>query len=380
MSEMAAPMSHHPVQPAGDTLGTKGGAAVTIHGLAWVSWAAAVVVVITATRNPWYVGLALAWVGLTEWLSRRYAPAGRTDALWSPLRFGLIVVPISMFFNLLMVHVGGTVIARLPAAWPLIGGPLTLEAAVYGALNGLVLAGIYGAFTVMNRMIPLRSIIQLIPRAYYPVAVITAIAVTFVPATLLQWQQIREAQAVRGHRLRGLRSWLPLWLPLLTGGMERALQLAEAMTARGFAGGESPMRRAARAAIMAGLPLALAGLLLRTVWQQRTLGALLLVIGAGLVLVAVWDTGRRRPHTRYRPDLWRRQDWIVLGGSLAATIFFLLPLPGRAALIYSPYPLLAWPHFALAWGVATWGLLGPVLLWMLAPAPTAPEEPDEQSS
>ena len=31
--------------------------------------------------------------------------------------------------------------------------------------------------------------------------------------------------------MRGLRDWLPLLMPLLIGGLERALQLAEAMTA-----------------------------------------------------------------------------------------------------------------------------------------------------
>ena len=129
------------------------------------------------------------------------------------------------------------------------------------------------------------------------------------------------------------------------------------------------MARGARAAVFVGLPLALAGLMLRVVWQQALLGALLLLVGAGLVLYTVWDTGKRRPHTRYRPDPWRGQDWFVAGSALVAAVAFLLPLPGRAALIYSPYPTLTLPHFAVAWGVATWGLLGPVLVWLLASPP-----------
>jgi energy-coupling factor transport system permease protein len=318
------------------------------------------------TRNPLYLGLALAWVaGVT--LAARAQPAwGQAELPWSPLGFGLLVVPLSTLFNGLMVHVGATVLFRLPANWPLIGGPFTLEALVYGALNGLALTGLFTAFAVANRMVPLRQVIQLIPRAYYPVAVVVAIAVTFVPATVRQWRQIREAQAVRGHRLQGVRSWLPLWLPLLTGGLERALALAEAMTARGFAGGPPLHDAWTRAGVLAGLPTVAAGLLLRTAWGQAEVGALLLLAGTTLVGAAIWVAGRRRPHTVYRPAPWRGQDWLVAAGALAAAAAFLLPLPAleRSSLFYTPYPALTTPGFALGLGMATWGLLLPAAVLM----------------
>src|SRR5262249_48382805 len=159
-----------------------------------------------------------------------------------------------------------TVLFHLPLSWPLIGGAITAEALLFGALNGLALTILFGAFAVVNRMMPLRAIIQLIPRAYYPVAIVAAIAITFVPGALQQWQQIREAQAVRGHQLRGARSWMALWLPLLTSGMERALQLAEAMTARGFAGGAVSHGLRQQIAFVVGLAAVFTGLLLYTLW------------------------------------------------------------------------------------------------------------------
>src|SRR4030043_448637 len=91
------------------------------------------------------------------------------------------------------------------------------------------------SFTVLNLALPVRDLISLIPRAFFPVAVVTSIAVTYLPTTLRQLRQIREAQAVRGHQVRSLRDWLPLLMPLLVGGLEHAMQMAEAMTARGFA-------------------------------------------------------------------------------------------------------------------------------------------------
>ncbi len=182
-----------------------------------------------------------------------------------------------------------------------------------------------------------------------------------------QFRQIREAQAVRGHRVRGWRSWLPLFMPLLTGGLERALQLAEAMTARGFAGGETSLHnRWTRGAILTGLPAFVAGLLLRQVWGQAMLGLAVLLAGACLVLWAIWVAGRRHPHTVYRPAPWQLRDSMVVGGALVTAGVFLLSLPGfdRSSIFYYPYPALSIPGFALGIGVATWGLLAPVFALM----------------
>ncbi len=334
-----------------------------LHAGAWLCWLAAVVIILTLTRNPIYLALTLAWIAGVGLAAARIPNQAQGGLPLSPWRFALIVVPLSALFNALTVHVGRTVLARLPASWPLFGGPITLEALAYGALNGLALTGLFAAFAVATRMTPLRHVIQLIPRAYYAVAVIVAIAVTFVPSTLRQARQIREAQAVRGHRLRGWRSWLPLWLPLVTGGLERALQLAEAMTARGFAGG-SPLHDVwTRLGVILGLILVAAGLLLRTVWGQAAAGAWLLAGGSALVIAAIWQAGRRRPHTVYRPAPWRLADWLIAGGALATvTALALLPGVARETLFYSPYPALVTPPFALSVGMATWGLLIPAVV------------------
>jgi energy-coupling factor transport system permease protein len=98
---------------------------------------------------------------------------------------------------------------------------VTLEALVYGAINGLVLSGFFAGFLVVNLALPARALLRLVPRAFYPLAMIMTISVTYIPATRRQFVQIREAQAVRGYRPTGLRSWLPLLMPLLVGGLER---------------------------------------------------------------------------------------------------------------------------------------------------------------
>ena len=344
-----------------------------LHGGAWISWLAAILAVTSLTRNPIYLLLVLLWIGLVTLALNLAALPGEPLAFpLSPLRFGLFVVVVAAFFNALTVHVGSTVLFTMPRAIPLLGGPVTLEAMIYGLLNGLVIAGLFAAFILLNRAVAIRDLVRLIPRAYYPVAVVVSIAVTFVPTTLRQFQAIREAQAVRGHRMRGLGSWLPLFIPLLTGGLEQALQLSEAMMARGFAG-TGPADPAGldeswlRVGLIGGLAAVISGWLLRLVWGKPVWGMALLVGGTLLVVFVLWRTGKRHPHTVYRPQPWRWRDWIVTGMALASALIFVAPWPGidRISLFYTPYLTLSMPSFSLLYGVATWGLLAPavVLAW-----------------
>lgn len=332
-----------------------------LHPLAWVAWIAAIVVILTLTRNPFYLALALGMIALVRW---RCVPMGNGDEqmmILSPLRFGLIVVTTTSIFNMAMVHVGATVLFTLPTWIPLIGGAWTLEALVYGALNGVALAGLFAGFTVINRVVPVRSLLRLLPRAFYPVAVVVSIAVTFVPTTLQQIQQVREAQAVRGHRLRGVRSWLPLVVPLLEGGMERSLQLAEAMVARGFASGVETQERWPQMLVLAGFVAMVAGWLAQLIWGQPVTGAALLIAGCAVLLAGLWRAGRSHPHTVYRPDRWRGLDWVIVGGSLLAAVAYLLPLFDRTTIFYYPYPALNWPAVDWRIGLATVGLAAPAL-------------------
>lgn len=333
----------------------------TLHPLGWAAWIAAIVAILTLTRNPFYMALTLGVVALVRWRCAAPTDDEQHTLALSPLRFGLIVVTTASLFNMAMVHVGTTVIFTLPAWIPLFGGAWTLEALVYGALNGLALAGLFVAFTVINRVVPVRSLLRLTPRAFYPVAVVVSIAVTFVPTTLQQIQQVREAQAVRGHRLRGVRSWLPLVVPLLEGGMERALQLAEAMVARGFASGATNEERWPPILVLAGFVAIVMGWLLQLIWAQPVTGAALLIAGSATLLGGLWRAGRSHPHTVYRPDQWQRWDWVVVGGAALAAGAYLLPLFERSAIFYYPYPTLSWPPFDWRIGLATLGLATPTL-------------------
>lgn len=327
-----------------------------LHAVAWFVWLVAALIVVSTTRNPLYLTLALAAFLTTARAIRQ--PNEPAAAPLAPGRFALYVIPLAALINALLSRVGETVLLAIPAAWPLIGGPITAEALVYGALNGLLLTALFAAFTVLNLAVPVRDLIRFIPRAFYPVAVVASIAVTFAPTTLRQMQQIREAQAIRGHRMRRLRDWLPLFMPLLTGGLERALQLAEAMASRGFASETAHTGRAQAVSIVGLLGILSGGLLIA--WRQTFWGMALIVIGGAAIGGALWLIGRRVPHTTYRRAPWGYREWLVTAGALVASAGFLFF--GQATRAYNPYPILMWPAFDTLAGTALLGFLLPALV------------------
>jgi energy-coupling factor transport system permease protein len=333
-----------------------------INTLSWLAWLAGALLAVSQTRNPLYLVLLLLCCGLVSLAVSRAAPGLR-----SPLslpRLAALMVGLGALFNALTSHYGETVLFSLPEWLPLLGGPVTLEGLAYGAINGLVLACILTAFTTFNRALPVKSLLRLAPRAFYPLALITSIAMTFLPSMLRQFQLIREAQAIRGHRVRGVRDWLPLLMPLLVGGLERALQLAEAMTARGFA--SAPSRQdgtAGRLALLGGLGLLAVGWVLSLSGWFPPAAWLMMAAGALAVGGVFWMAGRRSPRTVYHREGWSARDAVVIGGALLALAGFLV-LPAflpETELAYSPYPVLTLPGFDPLLGMAALGLLGPAL-------------------
>jgi len=326
----------------------------------WLLWALSVMVTASSARNPLYMLLLLM---VTMVVNVFCTPTQDRRTLASPLRFALVAVPLAALFNGLSAHLGETVLFRLPGWLPLLGGPVTLEALVFGASNGLALTTIFSAFSVFNRAMPVHDLVKLTPRAFHEAGVVLSIALTFIPQTLRSFQRIRDAQLVRGHRVRGLRDWIPIVLPLTISGLERSMGLAEAMVARGYgATADQAQPRRLQALLASGLVLVLGGWLawlFLPAWRILAGGTLL--AGAGLVVAAMWLAGRAAPHTDYRPHRWTASDTLVLLGCGLALAMTTLPLPlvNRGSLYYTPYPRLSPPAFDPLIGLGLLGLLAP---------------------
>lgn len=350
-------------------------ARLALHPISWFIWLAVVLVIISTTRNPLYLLILLLALNIVaSSIDRaRQRQAGQrfgqhSTMLFEPLRFAAVVVFLAGLFNGLISRFGDTVLFTLPEAIPLIGGAITLEAIAFGVINGLIIACFFTAFIVFNTALPIHTLIRYVPRAFFPVAVIVTIAISFLPATFQQAQRIREAQAVRGHRVRGLRDGVALFVPLLVSGLERALQLAEAMTARGFARAESEPSNAARFGIVAGLCSVLAGWLMRLLWGLNWPGLSLILAGTVLIGGILWALGRRSPRSSYRRDRWTGRDGLMIGAALLPGLVFLGLVPGvdRSSLAYNTYPLLELPPFALLPALLLLSLLVPAGFYLLA--------------
>jgi energy-coupling factor transport system permease protein len=334
---------------------------------AWLLWAVAASLPPLLGRNPWPLTATLLAV-LGVWGAWSIGAAG---ARWRPLlRLALVFGTLSVLFNLLTAHVGDRVIVTLPESWPIVGGPLTFNALLYGLLSALAILTLVAVSATLGATLDWSAAIRLLPRRMAPLAVAGSVAWSYLPRTTTALGEIREAQMARGYRPRGIRDAGPLVIPLLAGGLERAMMTAEALEARAFGAPLSPEANARPwqvASLLAALVAALTGAFCLALGQLVAAGALL---GLTAPLLAVGLMTPRSgastlARTRYRDPIWEQSEWIVAGASavvLTVTVAVLLLDPGSFR--YEPYPTITAPAINLPL-LAALGLL-------LAPAAVRP--------
>jgi len=339
----------------------------TFHPVAWSAWLVAAALPALTTRNPLYLSLTLLAATVNYLALGRRSPLAQSWGAF--VRLGAYLWLLTIPFTALTAHYGEIVLLRLPAHWPVIGGPVTAEALIYGTSSGLALLTLLLVFAVFNVAVDQARLLRMVPAFMYQAGVVTAIAVAFVPQMVAAWQEIRQVQQMRGHRVRGLRDLLPLIMPLLITALERAMQLAESMEARGFGGqftaGGAGRGIGGQVAVLfglAGLGVGFAGL---GFWPERRLVAALLVAGGVAALAgAFWEQGRHVRRSHYRRWHWHRADRVVLLVSLVgAAIWALAWLVRDEWFFFYPYPPYApWPTFQPLLGLVIMALATPGLL------------------
>ncbi len=307
--------------------------------LVWLLWAASAAVLALSMRNPLYLTLIV----LATWLVYLgVAPDTPMAGGWRALlRLGLIIWLITIPFGALMNHTGEIVLLSLPENWPLIGGPVTLEAVLGGAASGYALWTLLFIFAAFNLATDASQLMRMAPAFLYQAGVVATIELTFVPQMLQSAREIREAQRIRGHHFRNWRDSLPLAMPLLTTAFEHAVQLAESMESRGLSGELTDLgpgrTRLLRGSLALGLLLLMAGLVLRITWIQAAGDGILL---AGVLLMAgvFWQLGRHSRRTRYGLQIWGPGDGAVALGSVVALAAGVLAARSNPALVsYAPH-------------------------------------------
>jgi energy-coupling factor transport system permease protein len=341
-----------------------------LHPVALTLWVVAAAAAALGTRNPIYLALLLGVVWATYSTARRYNPRARWGSI---LKLGLWVWGVTIPFNALSSHMGRYVIFTLPRTWPVIGGPVTVEGVLFGFLNGFSLVLLLTTFAAFNTAVEQHELLRLVPSAFYHAGMIASIAVTFVPVMTTTFEDIRQAQTLRGHRFRGLRDLLPLIAPLLASALERSIQLAEAMEARGYGSGIRPLSPRRNAILQMGLLLGLlaltGGLFVRAYYPTaRTLGAgLSLAAGAGIVAI-LWYQGRRVHRSYYRVWHWDVASRVIaMCSAISLAVLLTVDRWSATGLVYYPYPpneiLPAFDHLI---ALALLILVAPAVMWQRA--------------
>jgi energy-coupling factor transport system permease protein len=181
---------------------------------------------------------------------------------------------------------------------------------------------------------------------------------------------VHAARRLRGRPTRGLAGLRGTAVPVLERALDRSLQLASSMDARGY-GRRVPVARGARrtatAATAGGLLLVVAGVYGVLVAGSLPGGGIPFVaVGAVLVGAGLAVGGRRTNRTRYRPDPWRLPEWLVsASGAVAVGVVVGSGILGVPGLEYVLSPL-ALPTLPVAAAIG--------ILVGIAPAWVAPVE------
>lgn len=349
-----------------------------LHPGAWWLWATGLAVCALRTTNPILLASIIAVAG---WV----VAARRPDAAWSrsfasSLRLGAIVIIVRVVFQIIFgTRLPGHVLFTLPsvelpswAAGISLGGPVTVEAIVGAAYQGLRLAAVIACVGAATALCSPYRMLRALPSALYEAGVAMTVALTFAPQAVVASRRVREARRLRGRSDHGMRAWVSSAMPVLEGALERSVALAASMDGRGY--GRRNDASAMRRRIGAAMTLVGIGLLAVGGYGVLDPGApvafrIPAMVLAAVVLVASSSVARRSDRrTRYRPDPWAGPEWIVAFGGVAAVAGSLVSARLGGALDPTVQPLVM-PTVPIA---ATLGVLFAALpAWVAPPPPIA---------
>ncbi len=324
-----------------------------LHPVAWWLWAAAVAAAAMRTTNPLVLALLLGAVA-------HVVVSRRTDSPWSR-SFGMfLAIGVAVMVFRLVVHVvfgartGGTLLFHLPsvalpdwAAGVDLGGDVYLEDVARALVDGFRLAVVLACFGAVNSLASPYRLLRALPAVLYEAGVAVTMAVAFAPEMAASVRQRRDGQRLRGRADHGARALRGVAVPVLEGALDRSIELAASMDARGYgrrgAVAASVRRRSTAALVVGMLAAAVAAYGVLDDTTPRALTAVAAVVAVTLLGAAMAWTGARATRSRYRPDPFGVAEWLVVLGGVGA-LGALVALGGvdPEALAFGGQPL-AWP-------------------------------------
>ena len=262
-----------------------------LHPMAWWIWAIGLAVAASRTTNPLILLLILAVLAFVVAARRTEAPWARAFKYYVGLAG--VVIAIRVVFR--AVFGGGItpddhILVRLPQV-PLpgwfagvqLGGPVSVEAILSAAVDGLRLGCLLCCIGAANALANPKRALRVLPGALYELGVAVVVSISVAPQLVESVQRVRRARRLRAGRTSGLRAVRSVAIPVLEDALDRSLRLAAAMESRGY----GRVGRASPASRRATVVLLVAGLLDVVRGSLRPAGC----FGAGTAGMA--DVGRR---------------------------------------------------------------------------------------
>jgi energy-coupling factor transport system permease protein len=193
-------------------------------------WALALTAVALIVDHPLALLALLLGVLLTGALSGVGRELPRALALAAMIGVPIVVI------NVLVSRQGLTVFARLGSLGPFGQGNLTTEALAYGAVVALKLAVVIVVTTLASLAIDPDELLRIVRRLSFRSALTASLALRMIPLLAADAQRVAEAQRTRpGGPPRGARARLAVVAAIVSGSLDRAMDVAATLEVRGFA-------------------------------------------------------------------------------------------------------------------------------------------------
>ncbi|MHC1624433.1 MAG: energy-coupling factor transporter transmembrane component T [Methermicoccaceae archaeon] len=162
------------------------------------------------------------------------------------MKLSLYFVPILIILNVLFNHNGSTILYDPNFSNSFFSPVITLESLTYGVMMCVRLITILSAFALITLTIHPDDIVALMHKAKVPSksVLITSLSSRFMPTLIrdaevaMEVQRTRGLELDKGSKIERLKKIAPLLIPLLANSLERSIDVAEAMEARGFGNGK----------------------------------------------------------------------------------------------------------------------------------------------
>lgn len=293
------------------------------HPGAW--WIAGLGLALSASLNSnLFVLLGISCLAmLTVWLCRDDSPWSRSISFYFQL--GLIVIAMRVLFRIIfnLADASDDVLLRLPSMSVSLGfgnsihllgsvSALSMHAAL---VDGFRLAAIILSVGMANSLANPRKLLRSTPGALYEVATAISIAINLAPQLIASLKLVRRARGLRGHS-KGIKSLTGIVIPVLEDTIDKSMQLAASMSARGFGrrGNRTSLQllttRISSSVTLILLTVGVAMLLFSP--AEQIIDLTVIAVGLLSAFVTVRVSSNRSTRTRFIVQRWQIADLIVI--------------------------------------------------------------------